>query len=86
MLTDGTGTRIVIDKFAVDDTTVYGAGDAGGYRVNADMQWEQISSEVPDTISDLVIANDKLYSSTDLLSGAKENGLFYISLEENEKK
>ena len=86
VLTDGTGTRIVIDKFAVDDTTVYGAGDAGGYRLNADMQWEQISSEVPDTISDLVIANDKLYSSTDLLSGAKENGLFYISLEENEKK
>ena len=86
VLTDGTGTRIVIDKFAVDGTTVYGAGDAGGYRLNTRMQWEQISSEVPNTISDLVIANDKLYSATDLLSGAKENGLFYISLEGNEKK
>ena len=86
VLTDGIGTRIVIDKFAVDGTTVYGAGDAGGYRLNTHRQWEQISSEVPNTISDLVIANDKLYSATDLLSGAKENGLFYISLEGNEKK
>ena len=86
VLTDGIGTRIVIDKFAVDGTTVYGAGDAGGYRLNTHRQWEQISSEVPDIISDLVIANDKLYSATDLLSGAKERGLFYISLEENEKK
>ena len=32
------------------------------------------------------IANDKLYSATELLSGTKEKGLFYISLEENEKK
>ena len=86
VLTDGIGTRIVIDKLAVDGTTVYGAGDAGGYRLNTHTQWEQISSEVPNAISDLVIANDKLYSATDLLSGAKENGLFYISLEDNEKK
>ena len=86
VLTDGIGTRIVIDKFAVDGTTVYGAGDAGGYRLNTHRQWEQISSEVPDIISELVIANNKLYSATDLLSGAKERGLFYISLEANEKK
>lgn len=86
VLTDGIGTRIVVDKFAVDGTTVYGAGDAGGYRLNTHRQWEQISSEVPNTISDLVIANDKLYSATDLLSGGKGEGLFYISLEGNEKK
>ncbi len=86
VLTDGIGTRVVIDKFAVDGTTVYGAGDAGSYRLNARAQWEQISSEVPNTVSDLVIANDKLYSATDLLSGAKDHGLFYISLEENEEK
>ena len=86
VLTDGRGTRIVIDKFAVDGTTVYGAGDAGGYRLNTRMQWEQISSEVPNVISDLVIANDKLYSATDLVSSGEKKGLFYISLEENEKK
>ena len=86
VLTDGIGTRIVIDKFAVNGTTVYGAGDAGGYRLNTHTQWEQISSEVPNVIRDLVIANDKLYSATDLISRAKEKGLFYISLEENEKK
>ena len=87
VLTDGIGTRIVIDKLCVDGTTVYGAGGAGGYRLNTRMQWEQISSEVPNAIiSDLVIANDKLYSATALISGAKKMGLFYISLEENEKK
>ena len=86
VLTDGIGTRVVIAKFAVDGTTVYGTGDAGGYRLDARTQWEQISSEVPNVISDLVIANDKLYGATDLISGAKEMGLFYISLEEDEKK
>ncbi len=85
ILTDEIRTRIVIDKFAVDGTTVYGAGDAGGYRLNTHTRWEQISSEVPNVISDLVIANDKLYSATDMISRAKERGLFYISLEENEE-
>ena len=86
VLTDGTGTRIVIDKLGVDRTTVYGTGDAGSYRLNTDRQWEQISSEVPNAVSDLVIANDKLYSATDLITRAKEKGLFYISLEKNEEK
>ncbi len=86
VLTDGTSTRIVIDKLGVDRTTVYGTGDAGSYRLNTDMQWEQISSEVPNAVSDLVIANDKLYSTTDLITRAKEKGLFYISLEKNEEK
>ena len=85
VLTDGIGTRVVINKLGVDGTTVYGAGDAGGYRLNTRTQWEQISSELPNAISNLVIANDKLYSATNMIS-AKESGLFYISLEENEKK
>lgn len=86
ILTDEIGTRIVIDKLAVDGTTVYGAGDAGGYRLNTHTRWEQISSEVPNTVSDLVIANNKLYSATDMISRAKEKGLFYISLERIKKK
>ena len=87
VLTDGIGTRIIINKLGVDGTTVYGASDAGGYRLNTHTQWEQISSGVPNTIiSDLVIANDKLYSATDLLSGTKGKGLFYVSLEDNEEK
>ena len=85
ILTDEIGTRVVIDKLGVDGTTVYGAGDAGGYRLNTRTQWEQISSEVPNAISDLVIANDRLYSATDMITRAKERGLFYISLEENEE-
>ncbi len=86
VLTDNAGERPVINRFAIDGSKIYGIGDAGGYRLNMHMQWEQISSEVPDEISALAIANDKLYSATDYVYRIKEKGLFYISLEENQEK
>ena len=86
VLTDSAGERPIINGFAVDGSNVYGIGDAGGYRLDTHMQWEQISSEVPNAISALAIANDKLYSATDYVKRLKEKGLFYISLEENEEK
>ena len=86
VLTDSTGGRPIISRFAVDSSTVYGIGDAGGYRLDTHMQWEQIFSGVPDEIKTLAIANDKLYSATDYVKRLKEKGLFYISLEENEEK
>ncbi|MYC74741.1 sigma-70 family RNA polymerase sigma factor [Candidatus Poribacteria bacterium] len=86
VLTDSTGGRPIISRFAVDSSTVYGIGDAGGYRLDTQMQWEQIFSGVPDEIKTLAIANDKLYSATDYVKRLKEKGLFYISLEENEEK
>ena len=76
MLTDSSGVRPIINRFAVDAGKIYGISDAGCYRLGPHRQWEHISSEVPNEISALAIANNKLYS-------AKENGLFYISLEEN---
>lgn len=86
VLTDSTGERPIISRFAVDGSKVYGIGDAGGYRLDTHMQWEQIFSGVPNEISTLTIANDKLYGATDYVDRLKEKGLFYISLEENEKK
>ncbi len=83
--TDNAGERPIINRFAIDESKVYGIGDAGGYRLDTRMQWEQISSEVPNEISALAIANDKVYGATDQVYSAKENGLFYISLEENKK-
>ena len=86
VLTDNAGERPIINKFAVDGSKVYGIGDAGGYRLDTLMKWEQIFSEVPSEIKTLAIINDKLYSATDYVKRLKEKGLFYISLEENEEK
>ena len=71
-ITDTMGTCIVIDRFAVDDTTVYGAGDTGIYRLKT--EWQQIAPEVPDKVLSLVVSNDRLYIATE------QRGLFHISL------
>ena len=75
VLTDTAGERIVIDRFAVDGTSVYGAGDAGVYRLDDRRQSEQIFPNVPDKVLSLAVKNDKLYIVT------KHNGMFQISLE-----
>ena len=76
VLTDGTGTRIVIDRFAVNHTHVYGADDAGVYRLDAHGKWNQISQSVPDKIVSLVVSNNRLYIAT------QQRGIFHIPLEE----
>ena len=50
VLTDGTGALTVINKFAVYHTSVYGADDAGIYRLDTRGKWEQVSASVPDKI------------------------------------
>ena len=74
LITDKTGTPIVIDRFAVNGTTVYGAGDTGVYRLAGG--WQQISPEVPGKVISLIVSNDKLYIATE------QRGLFHISLKE----
>ena len=76
VLTDGTGRRIVIDRFAVEGTTVYGAGEMGLYRLDARGHWEQIAPSVPDTVISLVISNDRLYIAT------QQHGIFHRPLPE----
>ena len=68
---------VVIDRFAVDGSTVYGAGDKGIYRLDVDDKWEQISPVVPGKVLSLVIDSDRLYVATE------RRGIFYILLEEN---
>ena len=74
VITDSMGEPIIIDRFAVDGTTVYGAGDTGVYRLEG--EWQQISPEVPGKVTSLIVSNDKLYIATE------QRGLFHISLEE----
>ncbi len=76
VLTDETSERIVIDRFAIDHTRVYGAGDKGVYQLDAHGRWEQVAPEVPGKVRSLAVDGNKLYVVT------KQRGMFHISLEE----
>ena len=75
VLTDEMGERPVIDRLAVDHTNVYGAGNAGVYRLDDRGRWHQISPSVPDAVNSLVVSNNKLYIAT------QHGRMFHISLE-----
>ena len=75
VLTDGMGTRIVIDRFAVHHTSVYGAGDTGVYRLDDRGKWEQIAPGVRGKVTSLIVSNNRLY--IDLMQG----GVFHTPLE-----
>ncbi|RKU34759.1 hypothetical protein C6496_19150 [Candidatus Poribacteria bacterium] len=75
VITDTAEGQTVIDQVAVAGMTVYGAGDGGVYQLNNGNAWEQISPEVPDSVTSLVINGDRLYIATE------HRGMFYVSLE-----
>ena len=74
VLTDRAGDRVVIDKFAADDISVYGVGNTGVYRLEDRGQPEQLSPNVPDKVLSLVVNNNRLYIAT------KHHGILYIPL------
>ena len=76
VLTDAMRERPVIDRFAVDHTNVYGAGNTGVYRLDDRGRWYQISPSVPDEVGSLVVSNHKLYIAT------RHGRMFHIPLEE----
>ena len=75
--TDKNRMPTVIDKFAVDGTTIYGVSDSGAYQLDAYSEWELLSADIPNSpIISLVISNDRLYV------GTHDHGMFHISLKE----
>ena len=74
-ITDTEGTHTVIDRIAMADETVYGAGDTGIYQLDNRGRWERILPPVPNRVISLVINADKLYIATE------RSGMFYASLE-----
>ena len=66
----------VIDRFAVDGPTIYGAGDTGVYHLDMHGEWKQVSPAVPGKVLSLVVDRDRLYVATE------RRGMFHISLEE----
>jgi len=57
VITDKMGAHVVIDKFAVDGTTVYGIGDTGVYRLDKRGKWHKISPSAPKKGVSLVAKN-----------------------------
>ncbi|RKU14274.1 hypothetical protein C6503_15325 [Candidatus Poribacteria bacterium] len=74
-ITDKAGIHTLIDRIAVDATTVYGTSNEGVYRLNNRDEWEKILSEMPDSVVSLVINDDQFYIVT------KQRGMFRISIE-----
>ena len=73
---DKEGAYIPMDRIAVADAVIYGAGNKGVYKLNNRSRWERILPEVPDRVLSFVINNNKFYIAT------KQRGMFHISLEE----
>ena len=74
VLTDGADRHPIVDRFTTDGTKVYGVGDEGLYRLDANSQWKQISSNVPDKILSLAANKESLYIATQV------RGMFHIPL------
>lgn len=79
VLTDKNGDRIAMDSLAIAGTEVYGACNAGIYKLDNKGIWELSWPEVPDRVHDLVISNDMLYIATNRL------GMFHIPLKKSDE-
>ena len=58
VITDKIGMPVVIDKFTVNNTEVFGLGDTGVYRLDDRGKWYQISPTVSDKTASLITSND----------------------------
>ena len=63
--TDTEGTPLVIEKMAVDGTTVYGATEQQIYQLKANSNtWEPVTPEVPSKINSFTVDGNTLYVGT----------------------
>ncbi len=58
VVTNKMGAHVIIDKFTVDSTEVYGIGDTGVYRLDGRGKWHRISPSVSDETTSLVASNN----------------------------
>ena len=64
-ITDATGTSLIIERLAVDGTTLYGVSKTGVYRLeNENDTWKQVVSEVPERVTSLAVDGNVLYVGT----------------------
>ena len=64
-VTDAEGTPLVIEKFAVDGTTLYGATERQVYELKENSgAWKQLTPEVPSPIASFTVDDNTLYVGT----------------------
>ena len=74
-VTDAEGTNLIMEHLAVDENTLYGVTkDTGIYRLESGT-WEQVVSEIPDSVTSLAVDGDTLYV------GTEDNGMLHFNLE-----
>ncbi len=74
-MTDAAGTRLNMEKLAVDRDTLYGlTKNIGIYRLESGT-WEQVVSEVPDHVEEFAVDGNTLYVST------RDSNMLHFNLE-----
>ncbi len=75
--TDVEGTPLIVDRFAVDGTTVYGTAKRKVYQLKEDLNtWQQVTPEIPYPVNCLDIDRNILYV------GTNGRGVLRFSLDE----
>ncbi len=75
---DAEGTPLIIDKLAVDGTTVYGTSNQQVYALKEDSDtWQRVTPEIPVLINSLAVDSNMLYV------GTIGNGVLRFTLEES---
>ena len=76
VLTNAKGKYLVMNKLAVDDTTVYGESEQKIYQFNRHSRtWQQVTPKIPHHVTCLAVDNYTLYVGTD------GHGVFRFSLD-----
>ncbi len=75
-ITDAEGANLIMDILTVDGTTVYGViKDTGIYRLESGT-WENVVSEMPESVTSLAADGNTLYV------GTRNKGMLHFTLEE----
>ena len=66
VLTDAAGTPLIMERLAVNGTSVYGVSKVGVYRLENDSDsWDQVAPEIQDDVTSLAVDGDVLYVGTE---------------------
>ena len=72
---DATGTILIIERLAVDGTTLYGVSKTGAYRLE-NKTWKEVVSEIPNSVTSLAVDGNVLYV------GTQDSGMLHFNLDE----
>ena len=74
IITDSEGTNLIMEQLVVDKDILYGINETGIYRLENGI-WNQIVSEIPNSVTSLAVDGNTLYI------GTENKGMLHFSLE-----